>query len=901
MNARKFALVVITILFTLGPAADSFADISSAAVLFLRIAPGSRAAGMGEAFVAIADDATATHWNPAGLGASPLSDTWIETGVPDAYRPIRAIAPVSKGGSDDYLDYDVWALSRVGLIRYDNKNWQTQEIFGTRTDETLEQKVRGYFNVNNDERLAAMIERVARANNSGTLEELETLREQTLANLPAEYGHRGTLESDLDSLVASFKLCRVNWDKANEASRLLRDGMKDSVLTEKEVDRIGFALEKARNRFLPEELNVPYDALFGSDVSAICSNGEALLVGSSRGLMRYNGTNWSAVALEDGLPSENITALHAIGSSILIGTDKGMAVFNGLTVNRLTTAEAALPEGEIEAIGGENLLDIYAVVNGDLYRYDGRVWHNTMEYTVELDGTIDKIADKFLLYGTASEKQRYVDKYARLTEPTAAPTVDAEVSSETAEVTAEVSDSAAPAEEQPAEPEMAGGIPGIDIPLNPGDKIRVPYTAGLKSRVSSIFVDREQQIWLGTDYGIFYFDGKSWKAPGYTDHVMVEGETLEDVAGRDLARNQTAEENLAIIKDMNDLEDRPVEVGESVRVRTNPAANAINEIGYGEDQIFFGTTQGLIQFDGHNWSRADLRGLGSTEVIGISTVGGQNWLAGGDKMVTRSRGQSEITFMHVNWLPELTDDLYYEFLGFVTHKEGWGTFGGNVTFISYGTFNRTKEGSPEIVGTFESFDIAFTGSYGTALTKKLKWGVSAKVIYSRLTDQGAGKEKGTGTSTGFALDVGFLYEMTPRLNWGLAITNLGPKMAYIDAGQSDDLPRNLAFGFAYKLLQSEYNRLIVTAEVNKLLVGLDDGIGEEFKQMIFNGGAEFTYAHLISARAGYIYDQEGDIKTMTLGFGLSLFDKLKFDFGYIPSQDDFSLANTMRITLGVVL
>ena len=95
--------------------------------------------------------------------------------------------------------------------------------------------------------------------------------------------------------------------------------------------------------------------------------------------------------------------------------------------------------------------------------------------------------------------------------------------------------------------------------------------------------------------------------------------------------------------------------------------------------------------------------------------------------------------------------------------------------------------------------------------------------------------------------------------------------------------------------------MIITAELNKLLVGLDDGLGEEFKQMVFNGGAEFTYAHLISARAGYIFDEEGDIKTMTLGFGLSLFNKLKFDFAYIPSQSDFSLANTMRITLGVIL
>jgi len=44
------------------------ASPSQAAVLFLLISPGARAGGMGEANVALADDATATWWNTAGLG-----------------------------------------------------------------------------------------------------------------------------------------------------------------------------------------------------------------------------------------------------------------------------------------------------------------------------------------------------------------------------------------------------------------------------------------------------------------------------------------------------------------------------------------------------------------------------------------------------------------------------------------------------------------------------------------------------------------------------------------------------------------------------------------------------------------------------------------------------------------
>src|SRR5579872_4457900 len=44
------------------------ADPGTTAAAFLKIEPGARAEGMGEAFTAVADDIDAIAWNPAGLG-----------------------------------------------------------------------------------------------------------------------------------------------------------------------------------------------------------------------------------------------------------------------------------------------------------------------------------------------------------------------------------------------------------------------------------------------------------------------------------------------------------------------------------------------------------------------------------------------------------------------------------------------------------------------------------------------------------------------------------------------------------------------------------------------------------------------------------------------------------------
>ena len=44
----------------------------------------------------------------------------------------------------------------------------------------------------------------------------------------------------------------------------------------------------------------------------------------------------------------------------------------------------------------------------------------------------------------------------------------------------------------------------------------------------------------------------------------------------------------------------------------------------------------------------------------------------------------EYAGMHVNWLPGLADDIYYEFIAYKKHIPWLGTIGGNVTFLNLG-------------------------------------------------------------------------------------------------------------------------------------------------------------------------------------------------------------------------
>lgn len=180
---------------------------------------------------------------------------------------------------------------------------------------------------------------------------------------------------------------------------------------------------------------------------------------------------------------------------------------------------------------------------------------------------------------------------------------------------------------------------------------------------------------------------------------------------------------------------------------------------------------------------------------------------------------SELALMHVNWLPNLADDLYYEFLAFRHQFPKLGTLGGHLIYLNLGEQVRMDEYA-QFQGKFTSYMVAATVSYSTLLSPRSALGLNAKISYQHLVDLGAGSEKGKGTSTDFGFDLGYFHKefLRPGLNFGATITNIGPKVSFIDPDQADPQPTNLTLGFNYALLNKPYNKLNLVYDINKLLV-----------------------------------------------------------------------------------
>jgi len=323
--------------------------------------------------------------------------------------------------------------------------------------------------------------------------------------------------------------------------------------------------------------------------------------------------------------------------------------------------------------------------------------------------------------------------------------------------------------------------------------------------------------------------------------------------------------------------------------------------------------------------------LADDAVGGYYNPAGINWAEG-----------RNLTFMRAKWLPNLVDDISYNFLGYSQYIDGLGSIGGHIIYLDLGEQVRTGENSPDAIDTFQSFMLAVAGTYAADLSEKSAVGINVKFIHQDLAPFGAGQEKGSGSSSSFAFDVGFLAKdkILRGLDLGVAIANIGPDIAFIDANQADPMPMNLKMGFSYMLFDGEFNSLRLVYDANKLLVAsypdrdlndngikgeldvkgeeahkdpfykafvtswTDDSANLEWQKIIHNVGFEYWYSGLVALRAGvfrdyFLRDEEDNIALMkTLGVGLR-YSNLGFDFGYVDGPEGHPITNTMRFSFNL--
>ena len=165
---------------------------------------------------------------------------------------------------------------------------------------------------------------------------------------------------------------------------------------------------------------------------------------------------------------------------------------------------------------------------------------------------------------------------------------------------------------------------------------------------------------------------------------------------------------------------------------------------------------------------------------------------------------------------------------------------------------------------------------------------------------------------------------------GLNLSNLGPKLTYIDQAQADPLPTNLRLAFAGQIIKTEYNNINVILDFSRILVRrrpevddtaasgiitvVSDASVDNLPKALFSAwgdgglkkvdiatGLEYWYGspRLIALRFGYFYENPnyGNRKFLTFGAGVR-YDVYGFDFSYLSAvEENHPLDGTLRFSL----
>jgi hypothetical protein len=274
-------------------------------------------------------------------------------------------------------------------------------------------------------------------------------------------------------------------------------------------------------------------------------------------------------------------------------------------------------------------------------------------------------------------------------------------------------------------------------------------------------------------------------------------------------------------------------------------------------------------------------GMGEAFVAVSDDATAQWWNAGGLAFTQ----QRNLAFMHSQLVPDLASDVYYEFLGYSQRAGNVGAWGISMIYLTYGESIATDaSGNP--LRAFTSWEGSLSASFAMNLGDNFGAGASLKFIRVDLAPADVTQDQVEGAGTSFAADLGLLWKLPgQRLNFGLAVTNMGPNLAFIDREQSDPLPTTARVGLAWTAIADDVSNLLLTADVEQSLVWLLDDEVDTRRSEIWHAGVEYRYVNLLAGRFGYVYDDDGDFNDPTYGLGFIYKDKLSLDYANVPQAE----------------
>jgi hypothetical protein len=230
--------------------------------------------------------------------------------------------------------------------------------------------------------------------------------------------------------------------------------------------------------------------------------------------------------------------------------------------------------------------------------------------------------------------------------------------------------------------------------------------------------------------------------------------------------------------------------------------------------------------------------------------------------------EKEVAFTHVVYL----QDMNYDFISFVEPLSGSVTLEAGALGLFASGIPKTQEDlSGNLVDPGEKFsnsELAGMLSFAWSMDDGWSLGITGKSVSQSI---------GPASASGYAVDLGALWQAQSDLKLGLSAQNIGA------AVNGDDLPTNIKLGCAYDIPEKN---LKMGAEADYPLSG----------KLSFGIGAELSIKEVFSARLGYNTAETGGIGGIRIGFGVIVKEDYSIDYALMP-YGDLGIAHQISLSL----
>jgi hypothetical protein len=301
-------------------------------------------------------------------------------------------------------------------------------------------------------------------------------------------------------------------------------------------------------------------------------------------------------------------------------------------------------------------------------------------------------------------------------------------------------------------------------------------------------------------------------------------------------------------------------------------------------------------------------------------------------------GNAGVGISYSPWLRNLVPDINIAYLAGYKRLDTKQVLSASLLYSSLGDVPFTDEFG-NLERTFNPNEFAIDAGYSRLFSEYLSGGIAFRFIYSNLT--GGSYSGGVATRPGisFAADISGYYQKKVsifakdgQIGFGLNFSNIGSKMSYSSSQTSDFIPMNMRLGASATINLDHFNKIMVTIDLNKLLVptppiysgtrpdsiikGKDPnvsvpvaifqsffdapgGFKEEMHEITYSTGLEYWYNNQFAIRGGYFHENatKGNRKYFTAGAGFRL-KAFTLDFSYLmPLSQNHPLARTLRFSI----